>query len=496
MRATRFRTLAALAITTILVGSALLHSARGAGEVIERQRSAVDAGGSAAESKALAAAAVDEDATAAKAAIARLREMGPQGLKVLFDANADLIARHSGAPVATGDAADAAQWARVSGAIDAVAAQKDAYTSGLYWYTDLDAAKAAAKASGRPILSLRLLGTLDSEYSCANSRYFRTVLYANKEVSKALAENFVLHWKSVRPVPKITIDFGDGRVVERTITGNSIHYVLDADGNVIDGIPGLYGPRAFLQHAEEAAALVRQLPQGPERAAAIRRWHSVWAGKDLDDWQADLQRVGAAPATAQAVTINSAMVKTVGTPQVAGQPAIPPTALAAGRRAIGKGMVETPMVRALAQHAPGEPALLETASTDAVWAKIAALHADDARLDAGSKALMAAKNPSAMEAGRLAVSKTRVESPMLRLVRSFERSIAEDTVRNEYTFHRQIHQWLADGATSDGKPISGLDALNDRVYAQLFLTPSSDPWLGLVPPDTYTALPDEGICKK
>ena len=155
-----------------------------------------------------------------------------------------------------------------------------------------------------------------------------------------------------------------------------------------------------------------------------------------------------------------------------------------------------PMVRALAQHPPGEPALLEAATTDAVWTQIAALHADDARLDAGSKALMAVKNPSAMDAGRLAASKTRVELPMVRLVRNFERSIAEDTVRNEYTFHRQIHQWLAAGATADGKALASVDALNDQVYAQLFLTPGSDPWLGLVPPDTYTALPDEGICKK
>ena len=105
----------------------------------------------------------------------------------------------------------------------------------------------------------------------------------------------MLHWKSVRPVPKITIDFGDGRVVERTITGNSIHYVLDADGNVIDGIPGLYGPRAFLQHAQEAAALAGKLAKGPERLAALRQWHSTWAARDLDDWSRTCKRWGLPP---------------------------------------------------------------------------------------------------------------------------------------------------------------------------------------------------------
>src|SRR5690606_2917456 len=114
----------------------------------------------------------------------------------------------------------------------------------------LEAAKAAASATGKPILSLRLLGKLTDEYSCANSRFFRTILYANESVSKQLRENYVLHWESVRPVPKVTIDFGDGRTLERTLTGNSIHYVLDAQGRVIDGIPGLYGPGAFIEATE------------------------------------------------------------------------------------------------------------------------------------------------------------------------------------------------------------------------------------------------------
>jgi hypothetical protein len=38
-----------------------------------------------------------------------------------------------------------------------------------------------------------------------------------------------------------------------------------------------------------------------------------------------------------------------------------------------------------------------------------------------------------------------------------------------------------------------VDQLNERVYAELFLTPSSDPWLGLVTPDVYTALDNGGV---
>lgn len=67
-------------------------------------------------------------------------------------------------------------------------------------------------------------------------------------------------------------------------------------------------------------------------------------------------------------------------------------------------------------------------------------------------------------------------------------SIALDTVRNEYLLHRQIHQWFINSEAPDD-----LETLNERVYAELFLTPSSDPWLGLVVPDTYTAIENDGI---
>ena len=119
--------------------------------------------------------------------------------------------------------------ATVSAALGTVAQQKNSYVAGLYWHTDLESAKKASAASGKPILSLRLLGKLTDEFSCANSRFFRTVLYSNADVSSYLRESYVLHWQSVRPVPTVTIDFGDGRKLERTLTGNSIHYILDAE---------------------------------------------------------------------------------------------------------------------------------------------------------------------------------------------------------------------------------------------------------------------------
>jgi hypothetical protein len=40
-----------------------------------------------------------------------------------------------------------------------------------------------------------------------------------------------------------------------------------------------------------------------------------------------------------------------------------------------------------------------------------------------------------------------------------------------------------------------VEELNERVYTELFLTPSSDPWLGLAPPDVYTAIENGGVVR-
>lgn len=142
-----------------------------------------------------------------------------------------------------------------SAALDAVCAQKDAHTALLYWFTDLDAAIAEARRTHRPILSLRLLGRLDEELSCANSRFFRKSLYLDPRINPLLRDHFILHWQSVRPVPRVTIDFGGGRKLEKTLTGNSAHVVLDEVGRPVDALPGLFSADVFAQLLVRAHAM-------------------------------------------------------------------------------------------------------------------------------------------------------------------------------------------------------------------------------------------------
>jgi hypothetical protein len=141
--------------------------------------------------------------------------------------------------------------------LDEICAQKDAHTSRLYWFTELPAAIAEARRTERPILSLRLLGRLDEELSCANSRFFRRFLYPDPQINQALRRDFVLHWQSVRAVPRVTIDFGDGRRIERTLTGNSVHLVLDSHGRPVDALPGLLARGVFLEQLAQARMFAR-----------------------------------------------------------------------------------------------------------------------------------------------------------------------------------------------------------------------------------------------
>ncbi len=274
---------------------------------------------------------------------------GPSRLVALLAANAPEISRMK-AGLAAGESRP--EWARLRAEIDAAAHQRDAAWSGLYWYTSLPEALAAAKREGKPVLSLRLLGRLDEELSCANSRFFRTALYANAAVSDELRRNWILHWESVRPAPKVTIDFGDGRTLVRTVAGNSLHYVLDADGKAHDVIPGLWGSGDFLRRLREDNA---------------------------------------------------------------------------------------------------------TASSS---------------LDANSRLLMRAKAPRMGDAS------------FARLVASFERTLDEDTRRNA-ALRERILPWLGDA--------SSLPALTERIYRDAFLTPRSDPWLGLVAPDAYAAIEGDPV---
>jgi hypothetical protein len=151
----------------------------------------------------------------------------------------------------------------------------------------------------------------------------------------------------------------------------------------------------------------------------------------------------------------------------------------------------------LAKPSAGTSNSIADRMTNALWAKIGQRHRSSVRIDRNGQTMMLAKLPAEIatpEQGQQPILPGN-DSPFSRMLEKFESAIARDMVRNEYYFHTLIHQWLEEDR--DSKLADDVEALNKRVYTELFLTPDYDEWLGLVPEDTYTALEKDGCaCDK
>ena len=391
---------------------------------------------------AVAARAAAGDLDAARV----LRAAGPAGLSALVDVG-----------VAEAGRGEGARQALDARALDLVCAQVDCASSHLYWYTDFAAARAEAERTGKPIVLLRLLGRLDEQLSCANSRYFRLLLYSDPSIAGWLRDNVVLYWTSERPVPQVTVDFGDGRRLVGTVTGNSIHYMLDAHGRLVDAMPGLHTPQRFLAWLRDASAMARQWEPLDDKAFAARsrREHERLDREVLDELVGELVERGWSRSAAREAWLAEPVPE---------EEKPKPTAEEAARLALSKGAAESPLLAAVG-HRPTGPE-----DSNAVSALVTT-RSWNARLSPATRALIEAQAPIA--------AREELDMALLRL----EGRLAEDGLRNEAFLHRAIHQEMARAA--------GLwtwQDLNNWVYTMLFLTPADDPWLGLAPTELLGAL--------
>lgn len=354
--------------------------------------------------------------------VSTIRQRGPTGLDAL-------LLRHD-EMVANPESAKDGSLARMELLVEKVAAQRFASRSRLFWYTSLEEAQEEASRTGRPILSLRLLGRLDEELSCANSRFFRTTLYPDPLVSQQLRERFVLHWKPVRDVPVMTIDFGDGRFLRQPITGNSLHMVLNSEGEPIEAMPGLVSPAEFAGWLQESVDLFDQL------------------GNVNDDryWQ---------------------------------QVATHHRDRAARRRS------ESSMTIGVTENVE------QLNPLDRRWAELAASKYPVV-LSVQSQELINKLQPAAEDAMPLAVYKAFVETPALRMARESQLFIGRDTAFNLHGLQTKLDDWFGAKPVRNEHSMMSYDELTERIYSEVFLMPLDDPWLGLSPDDRYTALENGG----
>ncbi len=377
--------------------------------------------------------------------VAALRQAGPAGMNALLAACPDSDCHGAQA------------------VLDRVCGVSDCADIRLFWYTDLEAAKAAARAAGKPILSLRLMGRLDEDASDADSRFFRTVFYKNREINQILRDHYILHWRSARPVPRVTIDLGDGTRLERTLGGNSIHYILDSRGRLLEPLPGLYGPATFQDALEEAARAetrtAAHLDDEQFMSWMVARRESELTlsseafGRDLEAAYPALARTAADP-TAHDVPW------TVLQFQAALKALADGTYLQGnnGSRNIseGPGLDETMVVNDSQLH------------------RFAELRRPRIHLDPASRASLLRQR---------GITDPREAE---RLVDALEATVALDEVIHQYLTGPTILEALNDPKLRKGFE---LEAFNDWVYAKVFNPSLSDPRLGLAPANVYHTLP-------
>ncbi len=353
----------------------------------------------------------------------------------------------------------------------------------LFWNTDLEAAKKQAALEGKPILALRLLGNLNDEYSCANSRFFRVLFYPQAQINEKLRRDFVLFWSSERPVPIVTIDMGDGRILKRTLTGNSAHYLLDETGRPLDVFPGLATPASFdswLASSQKLAQGFKAQPQAA-RAAWLAKWHGDQLRQDVS------LRLGKPTPALLDQQVKQTMDSN---PLESTAPIIPVAARFAAPLAISKIAIEAPLLGTVGKPAFPNPSFV-----------LLNVPGSAPTLDAATRARIRAMNPLAFEKDssrstlqNVGLGQPRTQSgptrpsdtPLDSLIRSLEADLQSDTLQNQ-NFSIPIHALFAQGHEGD------LTSLNRRIYDRLFLTPRSDQWLGLTTDTAFSALQNDGI---
>jgi hypothetical protein len=243
----------------------------------------------------------------------------------------------------------------------------------------------------------------------------------------------------------------------RTITGNSIHYTLSSDGQILDAIPGLYHAKAFLNHLNQSIRLNNALStqQTTLTVNPINRYHQNMLNVLHYQIEAEF------PGSRNSATLTSQTAENEF-----------PTAAQAAPLAMSKSIVELPMVTKLQLQNRGR--FLDKVD-DSRWKEAAKRRVDEIHLSQTTRNLM-----------RSHISGSQAKFDQT--VANFKQSLAMDSLRNEYIFHRQIHQWFV-----EGKVTNDVAKLNQRVYADLFLTPDEDPWLGLLSKHVYSAIANNGV---
>lgn len=95
------------------------------------------------------------------------------------------------------------------------------------------------------------------------------MLFSNSQLASFISDSFEPCWQSVRDVPVITVDFGDGKIIKRTLHGNIATYVCLPNGTVVDILPGIYSAAEYQRRLGELLVVANRQPD----AVALVGYH-------------------------------------------------------------------------------------------------------------------------------------------------------------------------------------------------------------------------------
>ncbi len=90
-----------------------------------------------------------------------------------------------------------------------------------------------------------------------------------------MSDSFECAWQGVRPVPHVTIDFGNGRTLERTLHGNIATYFCTPAGQVFDLVPGLVSRQEYSSRLVKALDLHERLRVTSDPRSFLAEVHSA-----------------------------------------------------------------------------------------------------------------------------------------------------------------------------------------------------------------------------
>ena len=112
------------------------------------------------------------------------------------------------------------------------------------------------------------------------------MLFSSDSISKTINNSFEPVWVSVREVPIVRIDFGNGNVLTRTLHGNVATYVCNEQGHVLDILPGIYEPNKYSQQLRQFTLMKSWLTRMKRPLESMKEYHTTQA-KLLADGKSD-----------------------------------------------------------------------------------------------------------------------------------------------------------------------------------------------------------------